>query len=95
MNARALMQLLSALPPETLVLVDGYEDGFSPIDAVLGPEPMQELANRSSWYGRFELVADATRLLAAAPGSRILAGDLPATPVGEPVSAIVLGRERG
>jgi hypothetical protein len=75
------------------VLVDGYEDGYSPVDSIEVRE-VRELAGRLDCYGRFDDTAEAA---AAADPHHWQITDppiLPPTLVGEPVHAVILRRER-
>lgn len=89
-----LRQLLDQLPPDALVLVDGYEAAYSPIAAAVVTE-VQELSNRPSYLGRFEHPADATRAVAGEDAAGWVITDPEPLPelVGEPRVALVLRRE--
>ncbi|MFV1360678.1 hypothetical protein ABFV47_27025 [Mycolicibacterium fortuitum] len=88
-----LRQLLDQLPPDALVLVDGYEAAYSPIESAALTE-VQELSGRPSYLGRFEHPVDAARAVAGedAAGWITEPGPLPQR-VGEPIAALVLRRE--
>lgn len=89
-----LRRLLDQLPPDALVLVDGYEAAYSPISSATLTE-VQELSGRPSYLGRFERPVDAARAVAgedAAGWTVSEPGPLPEL-VGEPVVALVLRRE--
>lgn len=97
-TAAALIAALSALPPDTLVLVQGYEGHFSPIDSISDVGPVQELGGDwPDYYGRFAHPNEASRAAAQRAGDPfIVVTDFePPTLVGEPVQAVVLRRERG
>lgn len=89
-----MRRLLDQLPPDALVLVDGYEAAYSPISSATLTE-VQELSGRPSYLGRFERPVDAARAVAgedAAGWTVSEPGPLPEL-VGEPVVALVLRRE--
>lgn len=88
-----LRQLLDQLPPDALVLVDGYEAAYSPIAAAVVTE-VQELSGRPSYLGRFEHPSDAARAVAGEDAAGWISepGPLPEL-VGDPVVALVLRRE--
>ena len=92
-TARELIAHLQRLPAETLVLVQGYEDGFSPIASISYDSPVQELAGRPYYCGPYEHPDEAARLAAEDPNGWISMEGGPPTLVGEPMSAIVLFRE--
>lgn len=83
-----LIRILSKLPPDTPVLVDGPVAAFSPIAATqlvevqeLDRVPVPEL-------GRFDATAEAARNVAEPPGA------VAAQPIGSPRMALVLRREQ-
>ncbi|QZT56205.1 hypothetical protein [Mycolicibacterium austroafricanum] len=88
-----LRRLLDQLPPDALVLVDGYEAAYSPISSATLTQ-VQELSGRPSYLGRFEHPSDAERAVAGedAAGWITEPGPLPQR-VGEPIAALVLRRE--
>lgn len=92
-TARDLIHALQKLDPETLVLVPAYEGGFSPIASISDDGPVQELAGRPYYYGRFEHPDEAAELAAEDPRGWISMEGGPPTLVGEPRPAVVLGRE--
>lgn len=88
-----LRQLLDHLPPEALVLVDGYEAAYAAIGAACMTE-VQELSGRPSYLGRFEHPSDAQRAVAGEDAAGwISEPDVLPELVGEPVMALVLRRE--
>ena len=93
MTADELIAQLQKLPPDTLVLVQGYEGGFSPIASISDAGPVQELAGRPWYYGRYEHPAEAAELAAEDPRSWISMEGGPPTLVGPQVPAVVLARE--
>jgi hypothetical protein len=90
-----LIARLATLPPQTPVLVDGYEDGFSGINSIEVREVL-EMAGRLDCYGRFDTTAEARATAAADPSKWQITDPpvLPPTLVGEPVHAVILRRER-
>lgn len=89
-----LRRLLDQLPPDALVLVDGYEAAFAAIgDAVV--TEVQELSGRPSYLGRFEHPADAARAVAGVDAAAWMISEPDALPelVGEPTVALLLRRE--
>jgi hypothetical protein len=90
-----LIERLAALPPQTPLLVEGYEDGYSPVAGIEVRE-VQELAGRLDCYGRFDDVAEARHAAAADPHKWQITDPpvLPPTLVGDPVYAVLLRRER-
>ena len=83
-----LIRILSKLPPDTPVLVDGPVAAFSPIAATqlvevqeLDRVPVPEL-------GRFDATAEAARNVADPPGTVAVRA------VGQPRMALVLRREQ-
>lgn len=98
MTAAALIARLSELPPETVVLVQGYEGDFSPISSISDPGPVQELRrdeDQAMYLGRFEEPEEARRQAAMSPDAPELAivGLQPPELIGDPVQAVVLRRE--
>ncbi|ALM19752.1 hypothetical protein B9M79_04080 [Mycobacteroides abscessus] len=89
-----LRRLLDQLPPDALVLVDGYEAAYSPVSSVMITE-VQELSGRPSYLGRFEHPSDAMRAVAGVDAAGWTISDPEPLPelVGEPVAALVLRRE--
>jgi hypothetical protein len=53
MKASELIKLLQEIPPDTEVLVDGYEDGLSPIMSV-GLQTVALEPNLNAWSGIFD-----------------------------------------
>ncbi|MGX9296758.1 DUF4926 domain-containing protein [Tsukamurella paurometabola] len=92
-TAAELIRALQELDPQTLVLVQGYEGGPSPIASISDAFPVQELAGRPYYYGRFEHPDEAARLAAEDPRGWISMEGGPPTLVGEPVQAVLLARE--
>lgn len=89
-----LRRLLDQLPPDALVLVDGYEAAYSPIESAALTQ-VQELSGRPSYLGRFEHPSDAARAIAGDDAAGWTISDPAPLPelVGEPVMALVLRRE--
>lgn len=89
-----LRRLLDQLPPDALVLVDGYEAAYSQIGVAALTE-VQELSGRPSYLGRFEHPADAARAVAGVDAAAWMISEPDPLPelVGEPVVALVLRRE--
>ncbi|MBF6387141.1 hypothetical protein IU444_23730 [Nocardia farcinica] len=88
-----LRKILDRLPPDALVLVDGYEAAYAAIGAAVIAE-VQELSGRPPYLGRFEHPSDAARAIAGEDAAGWISepGLLPRL-VGEPVMALVLRRE--
>ncbi|WP_170092347.1 hypothetical protein [Mycobacteroides abscessus] len=89
-----LRRILDQLPPDTLVLVDGYEAAYSPIAAAVITQ-VQELSGRPSYLGRFEHPSDAMRAVVGDDAAAWVISDPDPLPklVGEPTVALVLRRE--
>lgn len=89
-----LRQLLDQLPPDALVLVDGYEAAYAAIGAAVVTEVV-ELSNRPPYLGRFEHPSDAARAIAGDDAAGWVITEPEPLPelVGEPVMALVLRRE--
>lgn len=89
-----LRRLLDQLPPDALVLVDGYEAAYSPIESAALTQ-VQELSGRPSYLGRFEHPSDAARAIAGEDAAGWMISDPDPLPklVGGPVMALVLRRE--
>lgn len=89
-----LRKILDQLPPDALVLVDGYEAAYSPISSATLTE-VQELSNRPSYLGRFEHPSDAARAVAGVDAAAWMISEPDPLPklVGEPTLALVLRRE--
>ena len=82
MNAAELIAHLHTLDSNTLILVQGYEDGFSPIASISDDSPVQELAGRPYYYPRFETPTEAARIAAQDPNGWIAMEGGPPTLVG-------------
>jgi hypothetical protein len=89
MTVSELIALLSELPPDALVLVDGYEGGFDPAGCAV--IEVQELRGLPRHYGRYMRPIVASAL--------VTDGDWQVTPgrprpelVGDPHPAVVLAR---
>lgn len=89
-----LRQLLDQIPPDALVLVDGYEAAFATIGTAALTE-VQELSGRPAYLGRFEHPADAARAVAGVDAAAWMISEPDSLPelVGEPTLALVLRRE--
>lgn len=53
MNAKELIAKLQALPPETPILVEGYETGFDDI-VELGQEKVVRYRRAQEWDGEYQ-----------------------------------------
>ena len=53
MTAEQLIELLKALPPETPVMVEGYENGFDLAISLL-PQPVIRYRNAQPWDGEYQ-----------------------------------------
>lgn len=96
MKAHELIELLAQYDPDTEILVQGYEGGYSPISSVCGCQVQQlDRHGDADFYGRYEPLPEALRQLALNADSPELAicKLAPPTAVGNPVAAIVLFRE--
>jgi hypothetical protein len=89
MTVAELLAVLAELPPDTPILVDGYEGGFE--RAGCSVIEVQELRGLPDWYGPFMRPIVASEL--------VIDGDWQVTPdrtrpelVGEPRTAVVIGR---
>ncbi|MCB9441147.1 MAG: hypothetical protein H6523_12975 [Mycolicibacterium sp.] len=91
MNVRELMTILADADPENLVLVSGYEGGYTTV-AAASVRPMQQLDRGDDWNGAWETPEVAAEQISPPkPGSwrEMLA---PPTLVGGPVVALVISR---
>jgi len=88
-----LIQRLQQLPPETPLLVSGYESGCD--TAVAGLTEVQELSGLGwyhGWYhGRYQDPAEAALQIEGGEW-KLMKDGVPPVPVGEPVIAVVLRR---
>jgi hypothetical protein len=89
MTAAELIELLRTLPPDTPILVDGYEGGFEP--AGCSVIEVQEVGGLPTWSGPFMRPIVASAL--------VTDGDWQVTPgrprpelVGDPRPAVVIER---
>lgn len=91
MLARELIAALSAHPPDTEVLLPGYEDGYDRIDAVV-EQDVQELDHHGDqpYLGAFFQPAEARRQAALTVDDVALMGARPPLLVGESTRAVVL-----
>ena len=94
MNAAELIAELQKLDPNTLVLVESYEGGFSPIDSISGDGPVQQIEGRPDYCGRYTSVESADELVNSDRKGWAAIED-PVTLVGDPEPAVVLFREGG
>ncbi|RDH13749.1 DUF4926 domain-containing protein [Tsukamurella pulmonis] len=92
-TAAELILALRALDPSTLVLVEGYGGGFSPIASISDDGPVQELAGRAAYYGRYAHPETAAELVDPDRRKGWQSMEDPVSLVGEPVQAVVLARE--
>lgn len=53
MNVKELIEELKVLPPETMVLVQGYEDGFDLVAAVRKISAIKNI-DPADWNGEYE-----------------------------------------
>ncbi|MCG7611339.1 MULTISPECIES: hypothetical protein [Mycobacterium] len=94
MTVGELMGKLAALPPDTPVLVTGYEAGFAP--CTLSVEQVQELDRTSDgeYLGRYVMPAEAAEELDGCGSDWLymVGRELPRR-VGEPFRAVLLRRE--
>jgi hypothetical protein len=94
-NVKELMAVLAEADPDALVLVSGYEGGFTHISSASVCE-MQELDRGvEDWLGEWDMPAEAAALTAPAPAKPGTWPRMtpPPTLVGEPVTALVITRE--
>ena len=94
MTAGELIAQLAALPPDTPVLVTGYEGGFAP--CTLGVLDVQEVdrTDGSDYLGQYVTPDVAAEELDGRGGVwRYMVGGEPPVLVGEPFQAAILMRE--
>jgi hypothetical protein len=84
-----LIQRLQQLPPETPLLVSGYESGCD--TAVAGLTEVQELSGLGWYHGRYQDPAEAARQVEGGEW-KLMKDGVPPVPVGEPFTAVVLRR---
>ena len=86
-----LLARLAGLPASTRLLVDGYENGFSPAELVVAE--VQELDGMPVYYGEFWSVPSVARMLGPGGDWQLVTdGEVPPVPVGEPATAVILRR---
>ncbi len=90
MTVSELIALLSELPPDALVLVDGYEGGFERAGCSSVIE-VQELRGLPDWYGPFMRPIVAAELVTNGEW-QVTAGRTRPELVGEPRTALVIER---
>lgn len=94
-TAADLIARLVQLPPDTPILVDGYEGGFSPIHAtpVVEVQKLRRDEDETFW-GDYEHTAEAERQAAmpATHWSLAIVGAQPPVLDGPPIVAMVLSR---
>jgi hypothetical protein len=90
MTAAELIALLSELPPDALVLVDGCEGGFEPAGCSSVIE-VQELRGLPRHYGQYMRPIVAAELVTEGDW-QIMAGRTRPELVGRPRTAVVIGR---
>jgi hypothetical protein len=89
MTVAELLAVLAELPPDALVLVDGYEGGFEP--AGCGVIEVQELRGLPDWCGPFMRPIVAAELVTNGEW-QVTAGRPRPELVGDPRPAVVVER---
>lgn len=92
-----LVERLRHLPPDTPIITDAYEGGFTTI-SVLTVTEVQQLdrdEDQAAYRGEYETVAEAQRQSEMSPDDpEIAIGSIrPPTLVGDPVHAVILRRK--
>ena len=89
MTAAELIELLRTLPPDTPILVDGYEGGFEPAGCAV--IEVQEVSGLPGWYGPFMRPIVASALVTDGDW-QITAGRTRPELIGGPRTAVVIER---